>query len=290
MTNKIQLTCVTCNNIFSLSKRHHDFIISGKRIRSLDLCKKCINIKNINNKKKLTHVTINCDECNKSISKNKNNLKNTNFCNKKCSLKYLNKQNILNKKQINEKRSNTLKILCSKVSYCKQCNITFEGSRNFCTPECRHKAIYTPEQRLKISKSLKGKTGGLRDGGGHSKVYEYINIHKHKMYLNLSEIEVAKILDNLNLNWNRNSKGFKYTTLLGINRKYYPDFYLSDFDLYVEYKGFVTPEMIHKMKDAQNKNNMKLLIIYSDDKRYNHLGLNLKTITENNNIIFDYIK
>lgn len=69
-----------------------------------------------------------------------------------------------------------------------------------------------------------------------------------------------------------------------------PDLDLFDFNFYVEYKGWITKEMSHKMNDALSKNNFNLLIIYSNDKRYRDLGLNIKQLQSNNKILFNYIK
>lgn len=134
------------------------------------------------------------------------------------------------------------------------------------------------------------KMGGIRDGGGKTKVYAYVNLAGETMKLNSFEIKVAEVLDSLKLNWNRNWKGFNYTTLDGNERKYYPDFYVSDFDAYVEFKGWVTEHSSHKMNDAAKKNNLKLIIIYSIDKRYKELGINIKEIIDNPNILINEMK
>lgn len=163
---------------------------------------------------------------------------------------------------------------------CKNCNVSFSANKistKFCCVKC---FINTPLP----------KRGGLRDGGGHSKVYLYESHIAGSMKLNNDEIQVAKILDSLKLNWIRNTKGFPYVSLENKNRNYYPDFYIKDFDVFVEYKGFVTKEMDHKMKNAVNDNKFKLLIIYGNSKRYRDLGLNLKQITENNESLLIEIK
>lgn len=53
------------------------------------------------------------------------------------------------------------------------------------------------------------------------------------MKLNLSEIEIAKVFDNLKLDWNRNLNGFEYVDIENRPRKYYPDFYLRDYNVYM---------------------------------------------------------
>ena len=84
---------------------------------------------------------------------------------------------------------------------------------------------------------------------------KFDNYTPENFRLNKSEIEVAKILDLLNIDWERNLKGFPYIDLNGKNRNYYPDFYVKEYDFYIEFKGFVTESMNHKMVDAVEKNN-----------------------------------
>jgi hypothetical protein len=72
--------------------------------------------------------------------------------------------------------------------------------------------------------------------------------------------------------------GFPYTDLQGRQRKFYPDFYIEDFDLYVEYKGWVIPDMVHKMNDAKENNDFNLLIVYSNCKRFSTMGITIDDV------------
>ena len=51
--------------------------------------------------------------------------------------------------------------------------------------------------------------------------------------------------------------------MFGRTRKYYPDFYLPNFDTYIEVKGYATSQTIHKMNDAIKRNNIKLIVLSS---------------------------
>lgn len=135
-----------------------------------------------------------------------------------------------------------------------------------------------------------GCNGGPRPGGGYSKMIEFTSNSGEVMKLNNDEIRLAKILDILKLDWSRNWIGFPYLDLKNRNRNYYPDFYIKEYDLYVEYKGFVTDDMQHKMNDAQLKNDFKLLIVYSDNKRYKNLGLNIEQLENDPNVIWNHIE
>lgn len=129
--------------------------------------------------------------------------------------------------------------------------------------------------------------GGFRENGGRCKLVKYTNILNELMYLNADEIKIAEILDNLQLNWKRNKIGLKYADENGKIRKFYPDFYIEENDLFVEYKGWVTSHMIHKMKNAVKRNNINLKIIYSNDKRYRTMGLNFNEFKDNPNLLFE---
>ena len=112
------------------------------------------------------------------------------------------------------------------------------------------------------------KMGGLREKGGKVKKYiTYTNKYNNTMVLNQYECKIAEYLDTLSYEWNRNLKGFNYIDEKGKLRKFYPDFYISDLDLYVEFKGWNVSWMKHKMKDAQFRNpDLKLKIIYMEKR------------------------
>lgn len=206
------------------------------------------------------------------------------FCSIKCSRGFSTKEKRI---EINSKISLKLKKPDRlKDIICCVCHNTFRGksNRRVCSFKCLGHLGGTTKKRNT------SRMGGLRDGGGKSRTMEYINHLGEKMKLNSEEIKVAEILDLLQLNWTRNWMGFKYTDLRGKDRKFYPDFYLIDFDCYVEYKGWVTEEMKHKMKDAESKNSLRLLIIYGYDKRFSDMGLNLTILEQNNVLLLKFLE
>jgi len=196
------------------------------------------------------------------------------FCSSKCARGFSTKAK---RKEINEKVSKKLK---KDIEYftkiCPICKNEFTKDSQTCSRICAN-TLLSIKNLGKIHKPIKdsSKMGGLRQGGGKAKQLPYINWLGYKMSLNKEEIEVAKVLDEKKLNWRRNTKGFTYVTEDGKQRKFYPDFVVDE-NKYIEYKGWVTSEMKWKMKDAVEKNNLNLTIIYSEDKRYRKLGLTLK--------------
>jgi hypothetical protein len=107
-----------------------------------------------------------------------------------------------------------------------------------------------------LSKSLKGKTGGVRPGGGWGKSTTYANI----VWDSTWEVRLAKRLDTLGITWIRPNKSLSitYLALDNTTHQYYPDFYLPDFDLFLEVKGYWTQEARHKMQQCQQQ---KIIII-----------------------------
>lgn len=196
------------------------------------------------------------------------------FCSTKCSRGFSTKSKRI---EINEKVSNKLKK--EKIFYqlhCEYCKREFYTDRikRTCSRECTNK------NQIGVKKVGNYKNnGGLRDGGGKSKQLDYINWLNFHMKLNKEEIEVARILDVLKLNWKRNNIGFSYLTISGKSRKFYPDFYIEDLDLYLEYKGWLTDEMRHKMKDCLKRNNINLLITVGRDARYINDGIFIEELS-----------
>jgi predicted nuclease of restriction endonuclease-like RecB superfamily len=90
------------------------------------------------------------------------------------------------------------------------------------------------------------------------------------------EVAMAQRLDELNITWVRDSTlKLEYVTRGRRTRKYIPDFYLPDHDLYIEVKGYWTDAARHKMKDVLERNPVRILILESLEEITN---INLKTI------------
>jgi predicted nuclease of restriction endonuclease-like RecB superfamily len=78
------------------------------------------------------------------------------------------------------------------------------------------------------------------------------------------EVACAVRLDELGIRWIRNPNlKLKYTTRGRRARNYIPDFYLPDYDVYIEVKGYWTDAARHKMKNVQERNTVKIIILES---------------------------
>lgn len=65
------------------------------------------------------------------------------------------------------------------------------------------------------------------------------------------EVIVAKFLDRNNIKWIRPLNGFEYIWNNSIHI-YYPDFYLTDYNLYIEVKGYIRDRDLFKWKVIPN--------------------------------------
>ena len=78
------------------------------------------------------------------------------------------------------------------------------------------------------------------------------------------EVACAKRLDELGIKWRRDhSIKLGYITRGKRKRNYIPDFYLPEYDVYIEVKGYWTDMARHKMKDVQIRNPVRIIILES---------------------------
>ncbi len=108
----------------------------------------------------------------------------------------------------------------------------------------------------------KGKVGGYRPNATKN--------YKSGMYRGIWmdsswEIKLAKILDEKKIVWEKSTKHkFIYYDKQNVKRRYYPDFYLPEYNIYVEVKGFWTEESKYKVNDVIRRHNIRLLILESE--------------------------
>jgi len=91
-----------------------------------------------------------------------------------------------------------------------------------------------------------------------------------------AEFIFAKILDENNISWVKNSKTFFEYRYQNKIKKYYPDFYLPDYNLWIEIKGkrYIEPWLPNKLQAVKN-----ILLFYSNElKNKNSI---IQTIKQN---------
>lgn len=102
---------------------------------------------------------------------------------------------------------------------------------------------HSEESKQKIKESIQEK---IKNENWHlsfskSRTIKYNGIK----FLGSWEVEFAKYLDNKNIKWERPHKTYKYIFENEIHR-YLPDFYLPEYNLYIEIKGYPTSKDFSK--------------------------------------------
>lgn len=221
-------------------------------------------------KNPIKNYTFNCKTCNEEYTLKLSLLQyNKNEYRKNCNILCSNSKRIVTD-ETKEKISKSLtgfispKRKYSDDQYNKTCKCNKKlkfGNKSGLCKEC----IKTdPEYKKRLSASLKGKTGGYRTKSGTSKIHGsyYNNIWMDSSW----ELEFAKRLDFLNIIWERSNKYYFNYNKNGINKKYYPDFYIPIYDKYIEIKGYWTDENRLKMKLVKEQNKIDLIILEDINK------------------------
>lgn len=118
----------------------------------------------------------------------------------------------------------------------------------------------TPEKekarREKLSNIIKEryKNGWLPRAGRTKKIKYYSKIAGHVTLDGKWELGVALYLDKINVKWNRNTKRFKYINLKGNESYYTPDFYIEEWNTFIEVKGY--ERELDRCKWSQFKENL----------------------------------
>lgn len=106
-------------------------------------------------------------------------------------------------------------------------------------------------------KQSSSRGGGYRENAGRSKKFKVLDSFNKMICLQSTyELKCSNILNELNIKWVR-PKALKYD-----NRNYFGDFYLVDYDVYLDtknsYKAKIDEEKIQKVK---LQNNIKLFVL-----------------------------
>ena len=144
----------------------------------------------------------------------------------------------------------------SKERICNYCARIYKQSASknlkFCSKEC----YFASDQ-----------CGGFRENSSRCKK----SIHNgYKMHSG-SELQFAKLLDEHNIDWVKNStQYFEFADSVGKTRKYYPDFYLPKYNTWVEIKGryYIRPD-----DDLRRAAVGNIQVIYHDEIRLPDVAL-----------------
>ena len=190
-------------------------------------------------------------------------------CSNNCARRY--SQSFVNVKKISQtlKRYNQEHSQSRKTKFedrvCPMCNNTFNiearKTKKTCSNKCFRKLIST------------NSTNNPNCGGETNyRKYQYNGIWMDSTW----EVEIAKWMDDNNIKWKRDrNMRFSWTDLTGKKRRYYPDFYLTDFNIYLD------PKNKHLLK----KDNFKLNQVIKENKISLIYGLKSDIIDQLKNLV-----
>jgi endogenous inhibitor of DNA gyrase (YacG/DUF329 family) len=199
-------------------------------------------------------ITDECLVCGKVVEYKARFKKEKCHCSRKCA------NTRFHSDETKNKISNSLtKDSITKI--CLFCKIEFSTKRKyrkFCSSQCSHTHIKSDENyRSKISKK---RTDYLMSNN-HSKWFETKNVENKIIKVQGSwEYEFANSLNRLNILYDR--KSVKVTNC----NRYVPDFYLPDYNIFIEVKGFLYEKDKYKMLKAIDYSEIDLRIIFDFQK------------------------
>lgn len=141
-----------------------------------------------------------------------------------------------------------------------------------CCAECAIKFNHLKSQKRKYCSH----TCAYKNNYHQNSTKLYRCIYKNYKMDSGAEFLFAKILDENNIIWIKNSKTFFEYHYQNKTKKYYPDFYLPDYKLWVEIKGkkYIEPWLPNKLQSVKN-----ITLIYSSELK-DKIGIIKKLKTE----------
>jgi len=205
---------------------------------------------------------VGCKKCGQKFIPQKGLL---NYCSLKCRNARVWSEKDKLKKSLAAKSSE--KILCSNRSSTRNRKVKFSSPCKLCNKPIidmpHKKRKYHAECWLKVS-------GGYRE---NSTIVNKCIYNGIKLDSGLEKL-FAMLLDKANIKWSKNNGDvyFEYEDKKQKKRKYYPDFYLPEYDLWVETKGglYKTLDKNYEMK-INSVTNLEVLFNKDVKELYNFL-------------------
>jgi len=286
--------CLKCNESFVNSKVYANHVrwkhtVSYKSLIECSHCNKLVPPhtkedhlnsceKNLLNRKR-------CAECNSEFISTRHR-KKSKFCSSKCSATTTNRTKDKSFYKIKKEKEST----CSRCN--KSINIHYRASFSLCT-ECKiqprmtqlicvvcnnnfewnkHKKTCGAECKKQLNriKSLENP-----NCGGKTNFKRFV--YKDVIFDSSWEIEIAMFLDERNIEWKRSKEIVLFwVDSKQITRRYYPDFYLPEYNIYVDPKNKYKQKLDEeKINFIQNKYNL-LVGSVEECKKQIILNINLQ--------------
>ena len=237
--------------------------------------------------KKRIEIESICQKCGNKfkqlIKENSNNNYIKKFCSSKCSNSRNHSDKTKNKirnsvNKANKKLNRTKNILEIKCEGCKHTFETYKKKQRYCSMSCYSKNR-SSATKLKMRKNALKNNFGTKNRNKYT-VGWYESKFAGKVWLESTwELKVAEYLDNNNIEWIRPK--FLYWNDSGIKRRYFPDFYLKEYNLYLDPKNnFLLKKDSRKIKRVIKENKINLILIKENDiKNINKFFINLLMLT-----------
>ena len=281
----LPLECEQCKKVFYRKKHRIQDAITKKAKLNKTMYRFCSkSCATLNKIQESTIITF-CKNCGIEITKKRHELKNkrNSFCCGSCRTVYNNKHRksiwtkerkkalsikMKNKKPWNfgsGKQPKIIKLIC------KNCGTEFEvtsGKKNqkFCSIKCFHEKI---------------PTGGFRKNSTikHRSFYRGFQMDSG------AELKFAKLMDSFSIKWIKNTKTYFPYYFKEKQRKYYPDFFLEEYGLWIEIKGrlYIEPCTDNKLKSVFYAGSK---ILYFDSKfiKDKNAGQIMEAINDSKNL------
>ena len=124
-------------------------------------------------------------------------------------------------------------------------------------------SIIKNSKAYRQSLSIRAKENGF-GGKRNSKRFYYKNICLDSSY----EVKIAKDLDKNNILWTRPAH-FLWRDGTGEQHRYYPDFYLPKFNVYLDPKNdYLIKKDKNKIKRVAEQNNIKLYVLNKNELKW----------------------
>ncbi len=125
--------------------------------------------------------------------------------------------------------------------------------------------VRTQHQRQHLSEIAK------QNGLGGYRPHPNKGVFYHGVWFDSKwEERVAKSLDSNSVKWERPSIGFVWNDM---GQKYYPDFYLPEFDVYLDPKNaYLQKKDALKIEQAQKRNNIKVFMLAEHELEWENIA------------------